>query len=142
MSKSKKVFSSRHIITDTLTGEVISDKSGVTYVNKQSESFGMYTTTNGLEWAKELKSYFLFLVVLNEYSDNSGVVRLTTHLRKSICEFFDFKNERSITTILGILVKSGVVKRISNNDFVINPETVYKGSVLDKKEKIEKYNKL
>ena len=142
MSKNKKVFSSRHIVTDTLTGEVISDKSGVTYVNKQSESFGMYTTTNGLEWAKPLKSYFLFLVVLNEYSDNSGVVRLTTHLRRSICAFFEFKNERSITTILGILVELGVIKRISNNDFVINPETVYKGSILDKKERTEKYNKL
>lgn len=141
-SKNKKVFSARHIITDNTTGEILDDKSTITYVNRQSENFAMYSTTNGLEWAKEFKGYLLFLMVLNQYSDNDGILCLSAYRRKEINKFFCWSNVRSITNALSFLISINGIKRLSQNDFMINPETVYKGSTVTKQEKINKYNSL
>lgn len=141
-AKNKKVFSSRHIITDNKTGEILDDKSSMTYLNKESDYFAMYSTTNGLDWAKPFKGYLLFLMVLNQYADNSGYLCLSTYRRKEINKFFGWENNRSITNAIIFLVKNNGLKRISNNDFMINPETVYKGSSTTKQDKIKQYSSI
>ena len=141
-SKNKKVFSARHIVTDNTTGEILDDKSTTTYVNRQSENFAMYSTTNGLEWAKEYKGYLLFLMVLNQYADNDGILCLSAYRRKEINKFFGWTNISSITNALSFLVSINGIKRLSQNDFMINPETVYKGSTVSKQEKMNRYNSI
>ena len=142
MSKNKNVFTSRQVIVDVVSGDILEDKITSRFQNRNSENFAMYTTTNGLEWAIPYKGYLLFLMVLNQYADNDGTLCLSAYRRKEINRFFGWTNSRSLTNALGYMIEINGIKRLSQNDFMINPETVYKGSTVSKAEKITKYNSI
>ena len=130
--KSKKIFGVSQTTVDLTTGEVVDAKMTSTYINRSSESFGMYTTTNGLEWAKPLRNYIILLMVLNEYSDKNGIVALTSKRRNEICQYFEWNNAHSLSTALNRLVQLQAMKRVSNNSYMLNPTMFYKGSTNDK----------
>lgn len=140
--RSKKVFGISQTTVDLMTGEVVDAKLTSTYVNRSSESFGMYTTTGGLEWAKPIRGYLLLLMVLNEYSDKDGEITLNGTRRNSLCAFMDWKNKHSLSTALQRLIELRAIKRISSNSYMINPTMMYKGSTNDKSIRINKYNSL
>ena len=143
MAKSKKVYGSTYTVVDELTGEILELKSKSTFVNNSPEKFFMITTTNGLDWAKKLKSYLLFLFVLYDYSDKSGIISLSPQKRREMMAYLGVKNSVSFSNILKKLIELDAIKRVSgNNEFMINPETVYSGSVTEKPNKILMYNNL
>jgi hypothetical protein len=142
MSGRRNVFHSETV--DLVTGEVISLRRD--WVSNNSEMFGMYRTTAGLEWVipfgeKELK----LMMLMQEYSDpNTAFIALSNNRRKDICSFLGFSTTRSLTSVLGKLIaKDGIVRAVgSNNDFMVNPLCFFKGSSKDLKARIEKYNNL
>lgn len=142
MARSKKIFGVSQTTVDLTTGEVLEAKLTSTYINRSSESFGMYTTTDGLEWAKPIKSYLLLLMVLSEYADRDGVITLNRERRNSVGNFFEWTNKHSIATAIQRLIELKVLKRISQNSYMINPNTFYKGSTNNKAERINKYNSI
>jgi hypothetical protein len=123
-----------------MTGEVVDAKMTSTYINRHSESFGMYTTTNGLEWAKAIRGYLLLLMVLNEYSDKEGLIALNVKRRNDICAFFEWGNAHSLNTAIDRLIKLKAMKRVGHNNYILNPTMFYKGSTNDKVDRINSYN--
>ena len=142
MENNKALFNLKKLEVDTLTGEILSDTITSVYRNKSTEKFSYYTTTNGLEWALPFKSHLLLLMALNEYSDKDGVVSLSPHIRGKICKFFGWDNLNTLSNALGALVKLDGIRRISQDDFMINPETVFRGGTSAKADKQNKYNSL
>lgn len=138
--KSKKIFGISQTTVDLTTGEVVDAKMTSTYINRESESFGMYTTTNGLEWAKPIKGYLLLLMAMNEYSDKEGVIALNTRRRNELCEFMEFHHKHSLSTAIKRMVELKAIKRISNNSYMLNPTMFFKGSTNSKVERINKFN--
>lgn len=136
----KKIFGVSQTTVDLTTGEVVEAKMTSTYINRDSESFGMYTTTNGLEWAKPIRAYLLMLMVLNEYSDKDGYITLSTRRRNDIGVFFEFTNANSLKTAMKRLIEYKAMKRVSANSYMLNPEMFYKGSTTGKSDRIIKYN--
>lgn len=142
MANNKALFRTRKLEVDTPTGEILSDTVTTVYRNKSIEQFSYYTTTDGLEWAKPFKSHLLLLMVLNQYSDKDGIVSLSPHKRKQICKFFGWYNSNSLTNALSALVKLDGIRRINQDDLMINPETVFRGGTAGKANKQNKYNEL
>lgn len=142
MVKSKKIFGVSQSTVDLMTGEVVDAKMTFTYINRHSESFGMYTTTDGLEWAKAIRGYLLLLMVLNEYSDRDGVIALNGERRNHISSFMEWSNGHSLTTAIDRLIKLKAMKRISHNNYTLNPTMFYKGSTNNKIERINNYNSI
>ena len=142
-SKSRKVFRVVTQNVDVVTGEILSQRQTTTYASRSSESFGMYRSTDGLEWALELKSQMLFLMVMNEYSNHkTGITTLSKLLRGEISEFFGFTSNRSLTNLISQSIDRNGLTRIngSMNDFMVNPMCFFKGSTKDLKDRINKYN--
>lgn len=142
MKGNRKIFQVNTEEIDLTTGQVVSYKQSTTYINKNPESFGMYRSTDGLEWAKEFKNYLLFLLVMNEYSDpRTGIVTLSPYKRKEICEFFGYENRNSLSNTILNVIKAGGIVRVngSNSDFMVNPMCFYKGSTKDFKERYDRY---
>lgn len=113
------------------------------YVSKSGESFGMFTTTDGLYWAVPLRGVLLLLMYLTSLSDQkTGFISLSTQRRKEIIKFFGWSNERSLGFMLADAIKLNGLCRINNskNDFMLNPEYFFSGSTADKSEKINNYN--
>ena len=140
MARSKKIFGVSQSTVDLMTGEVVDAKMTSTYINRHSESFGMYTTTDGLEWAKAIRGYMLLLMVLNEYSDRDGQIALNVSRRRNVCDFFEWSNPHSLNTAIDRLIKLKAMKRVGHNSFMLNPTMFYKGSTNDKVERTNNYN--
>ncbi|MBP8994407.1 MAG: hypothetical protein KBG30_11455 [Bacteroidales bacterium] len=102
----------------------------------------MYSTTDGLDWAKPFKSYLLLMMLLNIYADRDNVVSLSVRKRKKICDFFGWSSVVSLSNALGVLISLDGLRRISQNDFMLNPNMFYRGSVLSKASKVEMFNSL
>lgn len=142
MANNRILFRNRRLEIDVPTGEILSDTIVASYGKRTAEQFGYYTTTNGLEWALPFKSHLLLLMVLNQYSDKEGVVSLSPHKRDMICKFFNWDNSNTLSNALGVLIRLDGIRRLSQDDFMINPETVFRGSTDKKSEKQNKYNSL
>lgn len=144
MRGSRKIFRVETKEINTKTGEITSFNSTTTYINRNPESFGMYRSTDGLEWAMDLKSHLLFMLVMNEYSDpKTGIVSLSPVKRKEICDFFNWRNTKSLSNTIQKTIEAGGICRIgkSNYDFLVNPSCFYKGSTKDFKERYDRYEK-
>jgi len=142
MANNKIQYKQRKLEIDVPSGEILSDTIFATYGNKVIEKFRYYTTTNGLEWALPFKSHLLLLMALNQYSDVDGIISLSPYKRDVICTFFGWNNKNSLSNALNVLIKLNGIKRINQDDFMINPETVFGGSTNTKAEKQNKYNLL
>lgn len=142
MSGRRNIFHSQTVNLET--GEVQEMRRD--WISTNSEMFGMYRTTAGLEWVipfgeKELK----LMMILQEYSDSgTAYVALSNQRRKDICAFLGLKSSRSLTSVICSLVSKDGIARVagSNNDFMVNPLCFFKGSSRDIKTRIEKYNNL
>lgn len=144
MKGDRKIFRVETQSIDMRTGELVSSKMTTTYISRSSESFGMYRSTDGLEWAKQLKNHLLFLLVMNEYSDlRTGIISLTPSKRTDICMFFGYENKNSLSNTLKTVIGAGGMTRCngSNFDFMINPMCFYKGSTKDFKDRYDRYQK-
>lgn len=124
-----------------LTGEIT--KSVSWYSNKFTESFVMLRTTEGLDWFLRLSKNEKSLVVLiHSWSDpKTGRISLQGWQREHICEKLSI-NRRNISIILQSLCKQDCLKRISQNDFIVNPAHIFKCSSNELRERIEKYKSL
>lgn len=143
MSK-KKIYERTNDVTDS-NGALLQSTKVAVFVNKSSESFGMFTTTNGLDWAVPLRGVLLLLMYLTSLSDQkTGYISLSTKRRKDIIVFFGWSNERSLGFMLADAIKLNGLSRINNskNDFMLNPEYFFSGSTADKAEKVNIYNSI
>ena len=125
-------------VVNELTGEITTHRS--LYSNRYFESFFMVRTTNGLDWfialGKNEKSLFFMLSEWSNYSDLS--VYLSNYRREYICGKLGIKR-RQLSVLLGNLLKSDCIRRISQNDFLVNPEYLFKSSASELRNKIDVY---
>ena len=141
-SSKKQVYLGNAIIKDNLTGEIVSDRTKALVCNSKSEKFIMVTTTNGIDWIKPVKGYLgLLMFMVERYYDNC-VVSLSPFRKAEISEFFEWKNPKQIDLALSVLLKHDVIRRIGRGDYMINPETMFIGSTMDKATNINTYQQL
>jgi hypothetical protein len=104
------------------------------------ESYGMHRTTEGIRWVFSFTGNELqMLMVLLELEDlKSGIVVLSSLVRKNLAKEFD-KTDRYIRGLIKSLEdKDGLVK-LSPNDILLNPSLFYKGGTKSFKGKYDKY---
>ena len=132
----RKIYSGELI--DTVTGEVIKSRSY--YADKYTESFIMIRTTEGQEWFYKLSNNEknLLMMLWNWCSYDDMSVYLGTVRRKEVGMVLGIKS-RQITAVLASLCAKDYVKRIGRDDFLVNPEYMFKCSVGKIREKIKKY---
>ena len=134
----KKVFQST--VVDASTGEVLEERS--VFVDAVLEQFGMFRTTDGIEWLLELGEMELkLLVMLHLWSDEDGSVSLSPVRRKSIMRKMRIHRNTISSALSGLCGKDALL-RLGVNDFVVNPSTFFKGGSKELKNKIKNYNGL
>ncbi|MFZ4798257.1 MAG: hypothetical protein ACOYMA_12245 [Bacteroidia bacterium] len=138
----KQIYLGNALIKDNLTGEIVSDRTKTIVYNSKSEKFIMVTTTNGIEWIKPIKGYLALLMFMVERYYDNCVVSLSPLRKSEISEFFEWKNPKQIDLALSILLKHDVIRRIGRGDYMINPETIFMGSTIDKATNINTYQQL
>ena len=121
-----------------LTGEVVEHYS--LYANKYTESFIMIRTTIGKEWFYALsnneKNLLMMMWDWSSHEDMS--VYLGTVRRKEVCTILNI-GKRQITSIISSLCANDYIKRIGRDDFLVNPQFMFKCSVGKIRENIKKY---
>lgn len=124
-----------------LTGELT--KSVSWYSNKYTEKFIMIRTTDTLDWFYPLgKNEKSLILMLHDWSEPTNMrISLAGWQREQIIEKLGIKR-RQISILLKSLVDAGCIKRISQNDFMVNPAHAFKCSASQVREKIEIYKKL
>lgn len=139
--KNKKVYTAISTVKD-MHGNILSRDNKAVVLNKAQESFIMITITNGLDWIKPIQGYLAFLVCLFNYADHNGIVSLTPLRKSEITSFFGWKNKKQIDQSLIVLVKHDCIKRIGRGDYIINPETLFRGGTITKAEKSNLYQSI
>ena len=121
-----------------LTGEIREHYSY--YSDKYTESFIMIRTTNGEDWFYALSNNQKnLLMIMWKWCDaDQMAVYLGTVRRKEICTKLSI-GKRQITAIISSLCAKDYIKRIGRDDFLVNPEYMFKCSVGKVREKINKY---
>ena len=134
----KKVFQST--VIDAKTGEVLESRE--CFVDNDLEQFGMFRTTDGIEWFLELSEVEIKLLVLfHLWSDESGYVQFTSVRRDYALRHIGV-GYATLSRALGGLVRSDSVFRIGKFDFAVNPATFFKGSSKKLKSRMDDYRKL
>lgn len=123
---------------DYLTGEVKVHRS--LWTNKYTESFIMLRTTNGLDWFFELgKNEKSLIVMLHNWSEPTNMrVSLSGWQRDEICLKLGI-NRRQISLVLKRLIDKDCIKRVNQNDFIVNPAHAFKCSASLVKDRIGVY---
>lgn len=123
---------------DYLTGEVKVHRS--LWTNKYTESFIMLRTTNGLDWFFELgKNEKSLIVMLHNWSEPTNMrVSLSGWQRDEICLKLGI-NRRQISLVLKRLIDKDCIKRINQNDFIVNPSHAFKCSASQVRDRIGVY---
>ena len=124
-----------------LTGEITVSKS--LWTNKYTESFIMLRTTDGLDWFYELgKNEKSLIVMLHNWSEPTNMrISLSGWQRAEVCAKLGV-NRRQISLILRRLVDKDCIKRISQNDFMVNPAHAFKCSASQVRDRISIYEQL
>lgn len=124
-----------------LTGEITVSKS--LWTNKYTESFIMLRTTDGLDWFYDLgKNEKSLIVMLHNWSEPTNMrISLAGWQRDEICKKLCV-NRRQISLILKRLVDKDCIKRISQNDFMVNPAHAFKCSASQVRDRISIYEQL
>lgn len=134
MSK-RKVYEASNV--NELTGEITYHHSY--YSDKYTESFIMIRVTNGKDWFYSLSNNEKnLLMMMWDWCNVDMYVYLGTVRRSEASDALSI-GKRQITTILAGLCKRDYIKRIGRDDFMVNPEYMFKCSVGKVREKIEKY---
>lgn len=138
MSK-KKVGEFEYV--DKTTGEVIQhiDKIYTTY----SETFIMIRTTDGLDWFYPLgKNEKSLILMLHDWSNATNMrLSLQKWQRDMICEKLSV-GRRQISLLLKSLENENCIKRLSQNDFMVNPAHANKCGTKEWRKRILEYNSI
>jgi len=125
---------------DVRTGEILKhiDKIYTTY----SESFIMVRTTDSLDWFIPLgKNEKSLILMLHDWSDAVSMrVSISGLQREVLCHKLGIQR-RQISLLLKSLEKENCIKRISQNDFMVNPAHCNKCATREWRKRIEIYNK-
>lgn len=136
MSK-KKVGEFEYV--DVSTGEVLKhiDKIYTTY----SETFIMVRTTDSLDWYYPLgKNEKSLVLMLHDWSNADNMrLSLQTWQRDMICAKLGI-GRRQISLLLKSLEKSDCIKRLGQNDFIVNPAHANKCGTKEWRKRINEYN--
>ena len=126
---------------DELTGELTISRSF--WTNKYTESFIMIRTTEGLEWFHKLGNNEKSLVLmLHIWSDPTNMrLSISGWQRDEICETLKV-NRRQISLILRRLIEKDCIKRINQNDFLVNPAHMFKCSASKVREMMREYEQV
>lgn len=137
---SKKQFREVTIV-DVATGEVVSQKS--MFSDKYSESFIMLRTTNGIDWWFTLTDNEKNLILmLHDWAHHLNMrLSLSAWQREQIIEKLGIKR-RMVSVLLRGLEDKDCLLRLSNNDFMLNPEHAFKCSTGEVKTKIGEYREI
>lgn len=124
-----------------LTGELTISKS--IWTNKYTESFIMLRTTDTLDWFFPLgKNEKSLILMLHNWSEPTNMrISLSGWQREEIILKLGVQR-RHLSILLKSLVDNNCIKRISQNDFMVNPAHAFKCSASQVRERIEIYNKL
>ena len=124
---------------DKGTGEVLQhiDKIYTTY----SETFIMIRTTEGLDWFYPLgKNEKSLILMLHDWSNADNMrLSLQTWQRDMICDKLRV-GRRQISLLLKSLENSNCIKRLSQNDFMVNPAHANKCGTKEWRKRIMEYN--
>ena len=123
------------------TGEVLSSVSK--YMNKIKEKFIMVRTTEGLDWYFPLsKNEKSLILLLHDWSDAASMrVSLSAWQREYVCSTLQVER-RMLSILLKGLESQGCIKRLSQNDFMVNPAHAFKCSTNEVKKRIIEYEKI
>jgi len=124
-----------------LTGEVTVSKS--LWTNKYTESFIMVRTTDGLDWFYSLgKNEKSLILMLHNWSEATNMrISLSGWQRDEICEKLRIER-RQISLVLKRLIEKDCLKRLGQNDFMVNPAHAFKCSASQVRERINIYKTL
>lgn len=124
-----------------LTGELT--KSTSIWTNKYTESFLMLRMTDGLDWAFELGANEIkVMLLLHHWSEPTNMrISLSGWQREEICTKLNIQR-RQISLILRRLIERDCIKRISQNDFMVNPAHAFKCSANQVRDRIEIYKSI
>jgi len=124
-----------------LTGEITVSKS--LWTNKYTESFIMLRTTDGMDWFYDLgKNEKSLVMMLHNWSEPTNMrISLSGWQREEICLKLKI-NRRQISLILKRLVDLDCIKRINQNDFMVNPAHAFKCSASAVRDRISIYQQL
>lgn len=120
------------------TNEIHIEEEHYRYDN--NESFGMHRTTEGIDWIFTFTGNELqMLMVLLEIEDlKTGIVSLSPLTREHICSKFKMKSRMLRTIVLELEKKNGL-KKLTQSDFILNPQLFYKGGTKVFKAKLRTY---
>lgn len=122
------------------TGEI---KSVTTVtVKNHNERFGMYRTTEGIEWIREFTGKELQMMMLLNHIENvdSHVVNLSPLIKREIYEFFQI-TKSTFSDLIGRMEDKKFLIRVTPSDILLNPQYVYKGNSKDVAKRIETFYK-
>lgn len=134
----KRLFESQTI--DMETGEV---KSITTVtVRDVNERFGMYRTTQGLEWIKTFTGKEMQMMMLLNHIENveTHIVNLSPLIRQEIYEFFKI-GKSTLSDIISRMEDKKFLIRLTNSDLMLNPSYFYKGGSKDLLKRIELFDR-
>lgn len=139
MSRSRNVGRIDYI--DSRTNEVLGSVSKV--YTKEKESFIMVRTTDGLAWYFPLsKNEKSLILLLHDWSDPATMrLSLSAWQREYICSMLAVER-RMVSILLKGLQERDCIKRLSQNDFMVNPAHAFKCSTTEVRKRIDEYNNL
>ena len=133
----KRLFESQTI--DYSTGEV---KSITTVtVRDTNERFGMYRSTEGLEWIKEFTGKEMHMMMLLNHLENidTRIVNISPLIKEEIYRFFHI-SKSTFSDMVGRMEGKKFLIRLTPNDILLNPSFFYKGSSKDLLGRIKAFN--
>lgn len=137
MNIKKRLFESQTI--DFTTGEVRSITT-VT-VRDVNERFGMYRSTEGLEWIKEFSGKEMHMMMLLNHLENTEtrIVNISPLIKEEIYRFFKI-GKSTFSDMMGRMEDKKFLIRLTPNDLLLNPSFFYKGSSKDILSRIKTFN--
>lgn len=131
----------RVVYVDHDTQEVLQTVDKI--YGKVIEKFIMVRTTDGLDWFYPLgKNEKSLILMLHDWSNPENMrLSLQVWQRDMICEKLNV-GRRQISILLKSLEEQNCIKRLSQNDFICNPEHASKRAVKDWRMIIKQYNSL
>ena len=124
-----------------LTGELT--KSVSWYSNKYTEKFIMVRTTDSLDWFYPLgKNEKSLILMLHDWSNAENMrLSLQTWQRDKICDKLNV-GRRQISLLLKSLENADCIKRLSQNDFMVNPAHANKCGTKEWRKRTLEYNSI
>ena len=136
---SRKIFERQ--IVDVETGEIVRTTSE--YVRKNTETFFMGRTTEGIEWLLNFKNLtevqLLILMLELENKNNKNIITFTKLQLEETSKILNVA-EITIKKCIQSLINNDFLVRVTRSNYIANPLTFYKGGTVELKSKLVAYN--